>query len=110
MNQGRLSDKEAAFLAAAKKDLIAAKQPAAPVPAAARASSPPAHAAAPDSQKPAPDKAVIIAERMARLMAEEAEENRRRFKRQRLWFVYLPVGLLILGVVKMLLGARRKTR
>jgi hypothetical protein len=107
MTERKLSDKEAAFLEAAKRELKGGTAAAAPTASSVRPPSGPV--AAPDSPKPPQDKAALMAERMAQLMAEEAEQNRRQFKRQRLWFVYLPVGLLILAVLKILFGGRRKT-
>lgn len=119
-----LSDKEAAFLAAAQRELAAKKAgttvekpaAAAPVPspvvatstvrstpatapspaAVATPASPPdapiADAAAPPTRGVLPEAA---AQRLAALMAQEAEENARRKKRMRIWTTHVPVGLLV---------------
>lgn len=139
-----LSDKEAAFLAAAQRELAAKKagtpvekpaatvQAAATVPAsvvapftsastpaaappvvpAATPSNPPdlpiADAAAPPARGVLPEAA---AQRLAALMAQEAEETARRRKRMRIWTTYVPVGLLVLligWVLTLLAGLLRR--
>jgi hypothetical protein len=124
----KLSDKEAALIAAAKSELAAARKPgavaaAAPplkqAPTAISAQAAPVADPVPFSQ-PASDRPAAIsvapktavpqeaqwaaahAERMAQLMAEEAAEHRRRHKRLRLYLISIPLGVLVLAFLWLL--------
>jgi hypothetical protein len=129
----KLSDKEAALIAAAKRELAGGRDAAPPgsTPPAPRQTAPVAQAPAQAAPLPArtspasprqhalaktapaavqPDTAADRAERMARLMADEASENRRRHKRLQMILVIIPLGLLILGFLWVLLSTLPRLR
>jgi hypothetical protein len=114
---GKLSEKEAALIAAAKRDLAAVRQPGAAAPAGVKppAGLNPEPAAKVVAPSPAPpvstaDAASARAERMARLMADEAAEHRRRHKKLQLYLVVIPLALLIAGFLWVLLTTLPRLR
>ena len=120
----KLSGKEAALVAAAKRELAAARAagtaraPAAVKPAPASGSMPPTMQGLPEAvakrtpQAAAarPDRVIDPAERMAQLLAAQAEEHRRRDKKLKLYLVAIPLGVLILAFLWVLLTTLPKLR
>jgi type IV secretory pathway VirB10-like protein len=109
---GKLSEKEAALIAAAKRELAAGRDPrkaslpATPpivtqqrAPAAPAVAVPPAQDSAPATAAAQPavaDAHAALAERMLRLMAEEAAQHRRRHKQLKLYLVIIPLAVIVL--------------
>ena len=117
-NNGRLSDKEAALIAAAKRELAAAGAPPAAKPMSAPVSVPDVTRAeprtapdrAPQSIANRPERVIDQAERMARLLAAQAEEHRRRDKRLKLYLLAIPLGVLVLAFLWVLFTTLPKLR
>ena len=120
----RLSDKEAALIAAAKRELAAAgaastagAPPAAkpiPAPVGMSAVTPAVPETAPDRAPQIianrPERAIDPAERMAQLLAAQAEEHRRRDKKLKLYLLAIPLGVLVLAFLWVLLTTLPKLR
>ena len=108
MNDAKRAAREAALLAAARKEVAArnaaprrdetapAKTPPSPLPAAATVQTVPVPpAAAPVAAAPAvrPDDPAVIAKRIEALMLAEAEAKRALRKKQQIYLVYLPTAI-----------------
>jgi len=103
MEKDKLSAREAALVALARREAEARKGPA-PAAATPHAAAPAApQLAAQEKPKPSP------AERLARLMAEEHAETERRKKKMRRYGIVIPaaiVGIFALWVLRA--GSRRR--
>jgi hypothetical protein len=99
MDKGKFSDKEAALIAAARRE--AASRKAAP---AAPLASPSAVAAATPQPKPVPS----AAERLAQLMEEERAETLRRKKKLRRYGITISASILAVFALWVLRASRRR--
>ena len=118
---GKLRDKEAALIAAARRELAAAPPAGAP-PAAKQSPAPVGPAAAEQSMPESvvsrasqatsnrPERAIDHAERLAALMAAQAKEHRRRDKKLKLYLLAIPLGVLVLAFLWVLLTTLPKLR
>lgn len=126
---GKLSDKEAALIAMAKREVAAIRNasgaqqtPPAP-PAQSAGSAPPRRSKQPASPAPAMpvtaklsagptrvDAVIGLEEQMALLMAEEATKNRRRQKRLPLYLLMIPLAVLIAAFIWVLFNTLPRLR
>ena len=116
----KLSGKEAALIAAAKRELAATRTAATVEPKAAptAATQIPAPAGMPPmavsraAQVAAnrPEKTIDNAERTAILLAAQAEEHRRRDKKLKRYLVAIPLGVLVLAFLWVLFTTLPKLR
>jgi hypothetical protein len=95
----KLSDKEEALLAEARREAAARKATPAGVPAPAPAGTP---AAPPAKAAPTP------AERLAQLMAEERAETELRKKKMRRYGIGIPAAILAIFALWVLRASRRR--
>ena len=123
---GKLSDKEAALIAMAKREVAAIRNAsgAQPTPPAQSAgSAPPTRPKQPASPAPAVpvtaklsagptrvDAVIGLEEQMALLMAEEATKNRRRQKRLPLYLLMIPLAVLIAAFIWVLFNTLPRLR
>ena len=123
---GKLSDKEAALIAMAKREVAAIRNAsgAQPTPPAQSAgSAPPTRPKQPASPAPAVpvtaklsagptrvDAVIGLEEQMALLMAEEATKNRRRQKRLPLYLLMIPLAVLIAAFIWVLVTTLPRLR
>ena len=126
---GKLSDKEAALIALAKREVAASRnasgaQPTPPaLPAQSAGSAPPPRPRQTASPAPAVpvtaklsagptrvDAALGLDEQMALLMAEEATKNRRRQKRLSLYLLMIPLAVLIAAFIWVLVTTLPRLR
>jgi hypothetical protein len=113
MDKDKLSAREAALLAEARREAEARKGvPAAPQPAAGPRPAPQSTAAPvprpaappPAAEKPRPS----AAERMAQLMAEERAATELRKKKMRRYGIIIPSAILALAALWVLRASRRR--
>ncbi len=88
MEKEKLSAREAALVAAARREAEARKEGAATTGAPQAAPAATGQPEAPDGPKPSP------AERLAQLMAEERAETERRKKKMRRYGIVIPAAIL----------------
>ena len=98
MDKDKLTPREQALIAAARREAAARKEPPAPTPAAA-----PAPSQAP-SAKPAP----TAAERLAQLMADEREQTLERKRKMRRYGIIGAGSILALFALWVLRAVRRR--
>jgi hypothetical protein len=118
MDKDKLSDREAALIAAARREAEARKGTAAPPRAAAAPQPAPAPqqtkaippaairpaVASPVAEKPKPS----AAERMAQLMAEERAENEERKRKIRRYGITIPSVIIAIAALWVLFVLRRR--
>ena len=100
MDKDKLSPREQALLAAARRDVAARGSPA---PAASIPQAPATGRVAPPA-KPAP----TAAERLAQLMAEERAESQEKKKKMRRYGLTISAGILALFALWVLRASRRR--
>jgi len=100
MDDKKLSAREAALVAQARREAEARKAGAAPAPrpASPSASQPPLR----EKRRETPE------ERLARLMAEERAETERRKKKMRRYGIFIPAAIIALFAVWVMRAPRRR--
>ena len=98
----KLSDKEAALLAAARREAEARRAGSAPAVQAVRAASALPRSAEKEKAKPSP------AERLALLMAEERAETERRKKKMRRYGIIVPAATMAIFALWVLRSSSRR--
>lgn len=100
MEEKKLSAREAALVAAARREAEARKGTMPPAPGALRPAAP--RAGAQEKPRPGP------AERLARLMADEHAETERRKKKMRRYGIVIPAALVAIFALWVLRASSRR--
>ena len=100
MEEKKLSAREAALVAAARREAEARKGTASPAPGPAQPAA--RQATAQEKPKPSP------AERLAQLMAEERAETERRKKKMRRYGIIIPAAIVAIFALWVLRASSRR--